>query len=56
MQWTREQLASVDSAKGLSLGINFAITPRTLLIEKIVQEVEPALSKLPIAGTEHEYR
>ena len=30
----------------LSPGLNFAITPRTLPKEKLIQEIEPALSKL----------
>ena len=34
----------------LSLGLNFAITPRSLPKEKIIQEIEPALAKLPTAA------
>ena len=37
---------SKEEEKVLSLGLNFAITPRTLPKEKLIQEIEPALSKL----------
>ncbi len=42
-----------NEEKVLSLGLNFAITPRSLPKEKIIQEIEPALAKLP---TEHGYK
>ncbi len=34
----------------LSLGLNFAIMPRSLPKEKIIQEIELALAKLPTAA------
>ena len=38
---------SKEEEQVLSLGFNFAITPRALPKEKIIQEIEPALSRLP---------
>ena len=38
---------SKEEEQVLSLELNFAITPRALPKEKIIQEIEPALSRLP---------
>lgn len=40
------RILSKDEEQVLSLGLNFAITPRTLPKEKIIQEIEAALSRL----------
>ena len=41
---------SNEEEQVLSLGLNFAITPRSLPKEKIIQEIEPALAKLRTAA------
>ena len=48
---------SKEEEQVLSLGLNFAITPSALPKEKIIQEIEPALSRLlNKQEIKHEYR